>query len=108
MTTASPVTDKDIRAEIKRLRDLLLARQQARGAARHRAADPHCNCPSCTAFHFEAQGAAPAVRQTACRHCGQDIEGWAPYRAGEWRDRGNNTHCPNASGRLHAPIKVSR
>lgn len=45
------------------------------------------------------------VRQTACRHCGQDIENFAPYRRGEWRDRGNNSHCPDDSGRLHAPIK---
>lgn len=34
------------------------------------------------------------VRQTACRHCGQDIENFSPYRKGEWRDRGNNTTCP--------------
>jgi hypothetical protein len=43
----------------------------------------------------------PGVRQTSCRHCGLDIEGIAPYRRGEWRDRGNNTHCPD--GKLHAP-----
>lgn len=43
------------------------------------------------------------VRQTSCRHCGQDIEGFKPYRKGEWRDRGNNTHCPDDSGKIHAP-----
>ena len=62
------------------------------------------------------------VRQTSCRHCGQDIEGFSPYRRGEWRDRGNNTHCPaykqwNAEalemqpmdapeGQLHAPYQM--
>lgn len=45
-----------------------------------------------------------AVRQTTCRLCGQDIEGHSPYRRGEWRDRGNNTHCPDDSGRRHAPV----
>ncbi len=39
-----------------------------------------------------------AVRQTACRYCGQDIENHSPYRAGEWRDRGNNTTCPTLAG----------
>lgn len=46
-----------------------------------------------------------AVRQTGCRHCDLDIEGFAPYRRGEWRDRGNNTLChsgPN-KGKAHAP-----
>ena len=41
-------------------------------------------------------------RHTCCRHCGLDIEGLAPYRRGEWRDRGNNTSCP--SGKVHAPV----
>jgi hypothetical protein len=48
-----------------------------------------------------------AVRQTSCRNCGQDIENFSPYRAGEWRDRGNNTTCPNAAGdagQKHAPV----
>ncbi len=48
-----------------------------------------------------------AVRQTACKHCGQDIENFSPYRAGEWRDRGNNTTCPTAAGdagQKHQPI----
>jgi hypothetical protein len=52
-----------------------------------------------------------ACKQTACRHCGQDIEGFWPYRAGEWRDRGNNAECPypiNGGealpvGTVHAP-----
>ncbi|MET0742992.1 MAG: hypothetical protein ABWY78_06440 [Microvirga sp.] len=48
------------------------------------------------------------VRQTACRHCGQDIEGIRPFKAGQWRDRGNNTTCPTPAGdkgQKHAPIK---
>jgi len=45
-----------------------------------------------------------AVRQTACRHCEQDIENFSPYRKGEWRDRGGNTHCPGRPGQLHAPV----
>ena len=46
------------------------------------------------------------IKHTTCRHCEQDIEGVAPYRKGEWRDRGNNTHCPNAAGdagQVHQP-----
>lgn len=43
------------------------------------------------------------VKQTTCRYCEQDIEGFKPFPEGEWRDRGNNTHCPNDSGKLHAP-----
>ena len=49
------------------------------------------------------------ARQTACRHCGQDIENMSPYRKGEWRDRGNNTHCPTPAGDAglkHAPTRV--
>ena len=44
----------------------------------------------------------PTVRQTVCRHCGQDIEGHAPFNRATWRDRGNNTHC--ASGAQHTPV----
>jgi hypothetical protein len=52
------------------------------------------------------------ARHTTCRHCGQDIEGirpapGAPYPAGEWRDRGNNTTCPNDAGdagQVHEPV----
>jgi hypothetical protein len=47
----------------------------------------------------------PRVRQTTCKHCGQDIEGVAPFRRGEWRDRGNNWTCPDSKrGRKHAPV----
>lgn len=48
-----------------------------------------------------------ACKHTTCRHCGQDIEGFAPYRRGEWRDRGNNGTCPDGpnKGKPHAPIK---
>lgn len=42
----------------------------------------------------------PASRQTACRRCGLDIEGIAPFPVGGWRDRGNNSRCPN-TGFLH-------
>lgn len=45
-----------------------------------------------------------AVRHTACKYCGQDIEGVSPYRKGEWRDRVNNTLCPDDSGKTHAPV----
>jgi hypothetical protein len=47
-------------------------------------------------------------RQTACKHCGQDIENLYPYRRGEWRDRGNNSHCPTPegdAGQIHQPVK---
>lgn len=49
-----------------------------------------------------------AVKQTTCRHCGQDIENLWPYRNKEWRDRGNNRHCPTPegdAGLYHAPYK---
>lgn len=55
----------------------------------------------------ESDDDAPEVTQTACRHCGQDIEGIEPYPAGEWRDRGNNTHCPTPAGdagQVHEPF----
>lgn len=51
-----------------------------------------------------------ATRHTACKLCGQDIEqtiAGGKYRKGEWRDRGNNTHCPTAegdAGQLHEPM----
>jgi RecJ-like exonuclease len=50
-----------------------------------------------------------AVRQTACRHCGIDIENFHPYRAGEWRDRGGNPtgdtreQCPRCYGCGYQP-----
>jgi hypothetical protein len=43
------------------------------------------------------------VRHTACRHCGADIEGFAPFKTAEWRDRGNNTTCDGT--RKHQPTK---
>lgn len=48
-----------------------------------------------------------ACRHMACRHCDLDIEGFAPYKRGEWRDRGNNTTCPHGpnEGKKHAPYK---
>src|SRR4051812_41787794 len=52
---------------------------------------------------IEGETMSEAVKQTTCRHCTQDIENAHPYRKGEWRDRGNNTHCPNDSGKVHAP-----
>ena len=50
------------------------------------------------------------VRQTCCKHCGQDIEAFSPFPCGEWRDRGNNTHCPNAAGdagQCHEPTDTA-
>jgi hypothetical protein len=48
---------------------------------------------------------APQFRHTTCKHCGQDIEGKAPFTRGEWRDRGNNRTCPDSKrGRKHAPV----
>lgn len=44
--------------------------------------------------------------QTACIHCGQDIEG--TEADDEWRDRGNNTECPNDSGESHAAPEGTR
>lgn len=52
-----------------------------------------------------------AFKQTSCRYCEQDIENHSPYRAGEWRDRGNNTHCPTPegdAGLTHAPYRAGR
>lgn len=49
-----------------------------------------------------------SVRHTACRHCGQDIEGHWPYRNGEWRDRGNNRYCPVWGGQIHSPVRICR
>jgi hypothetical protein len=43
------------------------------------------------------------VRQTSCRYCGHDIEGMAPYKRGQWFDRGNNTTC-GETGAKHAPV----
>lgn len=51
------------------------------------------------------------VRQTSCRFCGQDIENFSPYRAGEWRDRGGNSTCPTIAGDKglhHAPYREGR
>lgn len=48
-------------------------------------------------------------RQTTCRYCGRDIENTSPYRAGEWRDRGNNRACGEGvyvtRHTRHAPIR---
>jgi hypothetical protein len=51
-----------------------------------------------------------SVRHRTCQHCGQDIEGVYPFVYGEWRDRGNNTHCPTEAGdkgQQHAPVQES-
>lgn len=31
--------------------------------------------------------------QTSCERCGQDIENLAPFKAGQWMDRGGNYTC---------------
>lgn len=41
-----------------------------------------------------------STQQTACEHCGLDIEG--DLFADDWRDRGNNTRC-NDGKHAHAP-----
>jgi hypothetical protein len=49
----------------------------------------------------------------ACKHCGQDIGNFWPWRRGEWLDRGGNPTCPaplrgfpgGPEGTLHAPYK---
>ena len=56
-------------------------------------------CPSCA----DKRDAEPGCIHKSCDHCELDIEGMAPYPDGEWRDRGNNTHCPD--GRWHTPQK---
>lgn len=55
----------------------------------------------------ETQRSYHAVRHTACRSCDLDIEGFAPYRKGEWRDRGNNGTCPHGENKdkPHAPVR---
>lgn len=45
------------------------------------------------------------IVQTTCQFCELDIEG--TIAEGDWRDRGNNTHCPTLEGeeeRLHEPV----
>ena len=42
--------------------------------------------------------------QTACAHCGQDIEG--STREG-WRDRGGNSLCPSFIARDGEPVRLS-
>lgn len=44
------------------------------------------------------------ARHTSCKHCDLNIEGLAPYPAGEWRDRGNNTTCPTGATK-HEPYE---
>jgi hypothetical protein len=57
------------------------------------------------------------IRQTTCKHCGQDIEGYIGGK--DWRDRGNNRQCPPyegddreivtpPEGQYHAPIEGGR
>ncbi len=55
----------------------------------------------------EEEEESVSCRQTACSHCGQDIEGISPFQSGEWRDRGNSTHCPTPegdAGQQHEPV----
>jgi len=44
-----------------------------------------------------------AVRQTVCRYCDLEIEGCPNRKRPDWRDRGNNTHCPTGR-RKHAAV----
>jgi hypothetical protein len=43
------------------------------------------------------------VRHTVCYRCNLDIEGFFPFEAGQWLDRGNNRNC--ADGQAHFPMK---
>lgn len=78
------------------------------------------NCSACEgtgwAIDFEAirrralETPAPKVTppqclHMACKFCDLDIEGMAPFSAGQWRDRGNNATCPHGAnkGKPHAP-----
>lgn len=48
------------------------------------------------------------MRKT-CKHCGQDIERFSSWKRGEWRDRGNNLHCPTPAGdagQVHEPYNA--
>jgi len=52
---------------------------------------------------------ALTCRQLGCKHCGQDIENFYPYPKRQWRDRGNNTHCPTPegdAGQVHEPYEA--
>lgn len=66
----------------------------------------HTTCDHCERIIVDGRPRPhdiPTVRQTACRLCGLDVENITPFRADDWRDRGNNTHCPD--GRLHEPMR---
>lgn len=56
-------------------------------------------CENCKRIYTKRQR-APQIRQTSCKHCGQDVEGWTDT-PNEWRDRGNNTHCQGDAGQKH-------
>jgi hypothetical protein len=47
---------------------------------------------------------SPTCRQTACKHCGLDVEGFAPFNNDTmWLDRGGNAHC-NDGVRKHEGV----
>lgn len=81
------------------------------GAVRHARRLEHTDYPPKFQVTVHRRPKPPTgVRQTSCRHCGLDIEAFAPYRAGTWRDRGNETHCHTAPhvGKAHAPYREGR
>jgi len=73
-----------------------------RGNLRGDSSDGDLECNHCgevfTAGVLEMAASRKTALQTSCETCGLDIEGDADYPEGEWRDRGNNTHCPSFAG----------
>jgi hypothetical protein len=55
-------------------------------------------------MHHSIEGAGMKTIQTACAHCGQDIEG--STRDG-WRDRGGNRLCPAFITRDGEPVRLA-
>ncbi len=62
---------------------------------------------ACRFAQVSSQPKAAGCIQTSCRFCGLDIENLAPYRRGEWRDRGNEPACHSGenTGKPHAPVR---
>ncbi len=54
----------------------------------------------------EEEDEEPEVLHCVCEHCNLDIEGFAPYPDGGWRDRGNNAECPDRDGVSHSPVRT--
>lgn len=78
-----------------------LALTSAGGAERHAKHEPY----RIERKRLKVQRVPELVRHTSCRFCELDIEGYRPFKRGDWRDRGNNTTCPHGpnKGKKHAP-----